>query len=171
MRTDPQERTFLLPAQSVIVSGRKGPNLAVPDASEGEDPWMLRIAEALDNTAVRLAGLLEEEQVPALPVPRRCPSELLTEKFGSCQVEAGCSGGGGLGSLGRDTVLFNPRFGPRLLLSGVVTGRAGPGIPGNRKLCRRKKKPRPAQDADAASTFARGEHWGRTVSMRSGAGP
>ena len=31
--------------------------------------------------------------------------------------------GGGLGSLGRNSVLLSPRYGPRLLLSGVVTSR------------------------------------------------
>ena len=84
---------------------------------------MLRIAEALDNTAVRLAGRLEEVQIPALPVPLYLPVRIADGKVQGVVRLKQVAAAGGLGSLGRNTVLFNSRFGPRLLLSGVVTGR------------------------------------------------
>ncbi len=90
---------------------------------------MLRIAEALDNTAVRLAALLEEEQVPALPVPLYLPVRIADGRVQGVVRLKQVAAAGGLGSLGRNTVLFNPRFGPRLLLSGVVTGRQSGKIP------------------------------------------
>ena len=48
---------------------------------------------------------------------------------------------GGLGSLGRNTVLLNPRFGPRLLLSGVVTGHRVQESQEAERCARRKEAP------------------------------
>ncbi len=64
---------FFPAAQSVIVFGKEVPVPVYRMPPKEKTRGMLRIAEALDNTAVRLAALLEEEQVPALPVPLYLP--------------------------------------------------------------------------------------------------
>ena len=61
----------------------------------------------------------------------------------------------GLGSLGRNTVLFNPRFGPRLLLSGVVSGGRARN-PGSSEGVPVAPEIWPAKNAGAASTCAPG---------------
>ena len=114
---------FFPAAQSVIVFGKEVPVTVYRMPPEKKTPAMLRIAEALDNTAVRLAGRLEAEQVPSKPVPLYLPVKIADGKIRGVVRLKQVAAAGGLGSLGRNTVLFNPRFGPRLLLSGVVTGR------------------------------------------------
>jgi epoxyqueuosine reductase QueG len=114
---------FFPAARSVIVFGKEVPVSVYRMPPNEKTPGMLRVAEALDNTAVRLAGLLEEEQVPALPVPLYLPVRIADGRVQGVVRLKQVAAAGGLGSLGRNTVLFNPRFGPRLLLSGVVTGR------------------------------------------------
>ena len=110
-------------AQSVIVFGREVPVQVYRKPPKEKTRGMLRIAEALDTTAVRLAGLLKEEQVPAMPVPLYLPVTITDGKVQGIVRLKQVAVAGGLGSPGRNTVLLNPRFGPRLLLSGVVTGR------------------------------------------------
>jgi epoxyqueuosine reductase QueG len=83
---------------------------------------MLRIAEALDATAVELAARLKAEGVPAMAVPLYLPVTIADGKVQGIVRLKHVAAAAGLGSLGRNTVLFNPRFGPRLLLSGVVSG-------------------------------------------------
>ena len=113
---------FFPAAQSVIVFGKEVPVPVYQMPPKEKTRGMLRIAEALDTTAVRLAALLEEEQVPALPVPLYLPVRIAHGRVQGLVRLKQVAAAGGLGSLGRNTVLFNPRFGPRLLLSGVVTG-------------------------------------------------
>jgi len=113
---------FFPAAQSVIVFGKEVPVPVYRMPPKEKTREMLRIAEALDNTAVRLAGLLEAEQVPALPVPLYLPVRITKGRVQGVVRLKQVAAAGGLGSLGRNTVLLNPRFGPRLLLSGVVTG-------------------------------------------------
>ena len=107
----------------MIVFGKEVPVPVYRMPPKEKTRGMLRIAEALDNTAVRLAGRLEEVQIPALPVPLYLPVRIADGKVQGVVRLKQVAAAGGLGSLGRNTVLFNPRFGPRLLLSGVVTGR------------------------------------------------
>ena len=114
---------FFPAAQSVIVFGKEVPVPVYRMPPKEKTRGMLRVAEALDNTAVKLAGLLEAEQVPALPVPLYLPVRIAHGKVQGFVRLKQVAAAGGLGSLGKNTVLFNPRFGPRLLLSGVVTGR------------------------------------------------
>jgi len=114
---------FFPAAQSVIVFGKEVPVPVYRMPPKEKTRGMLRVAEALDNTAVKLAGLLEAEQVPALPVPLYLPVRIAHGRVQGVVRLKQVAVAGGLGSLGRNTVLFNPRFGPRLLLSGVVTGR------------------------------------------------
>jgi epoxyqueuosine reductase QueG len=84
---------------------------------------MLQVAETLDNAAKRLAAILEKEQVPAKPVPLYLPVRISKGNVQGVVRLKPVAAAAGLGSLGKNTVLFNPRFGPRLLLSGVVTSR------------------------------------------------
>jgi epoxyqueuosine reductase QueG len=114
---------FFPGAQSVIIFGKEVPVPVYRMPPKEKTRGMLRIAEALDNTAVRLAGRLEEVQIPALPVPLYLPVRIADGKVQGVVRLKQVAAAGGLGSLGRNTVLFNSRFGPRLLLSGVATGR------------------------------------------------
>jgi len=113
---------FFPPAQSVIVFGREVPVRVYQMSPKDKTREMVRIAEALDTTAVRLAALLKAEQVPARPVPLYLPVRIVNGKIQGVVRLKQVAAAGGLGSPGRNTVLLTPRFGPRLLLSGVVSG-------------------------------------------------
>jgi len=114
---------FFPVAQSVIVFGKEVPAPVYRMPPKEKTRGMLRIAEALDTTAVTLAARLEEEQVPALPVPLYLPIRIVDGSVQGVVRLKRVAAAGGLGSSGTNTVLLSPRFGPRLLLSGVVTGR------------------------------------------------
>jgi epoxyqueuosine reductase len=114
---------FFSEAQSVIVFGKEVPVPVYEMPPKKKTREMLRIAEALDTTAVRLAALLKAEKVPARPVPLYLPIRIADGRVQGVVRLKQVAAAGGLGSLGRNTVLLTPRFGPRLLLSGVVTGR------------------------------------------------
>ncbi len=114
---------FFPAARSVIVFGREVPVPVYQMPPKEKTRGMLRIAEVLDNTAARLASCLEKEQVPARPVPLYLPVRIAGGKVQGVVRLKQVAAAGGLGSPGKNTVLYNPRFGPRLLLSGVVTGR------------------------------------------------
>jgi epoxyqueuosine reductase QueG len=114
---------FFPPARSVVIFGREVP-VPVYRMQPGEKTRnMLRIAEELDKTAVRLAGLLHAEQIPARSVPLYLPVRIADGRVQGVVPLKRVAEAGGLGSAGTNTVLFTPRFGPRLLLLGVVTGR------------------------------------------------
>jgi epoxyqueuosine reductase QueG len=114
---------FFPAAQSVIVFGREVPVPVYRMPPKEKTRGMLRIAEVLDTTAVRLASLLEKEQFPARPVPLYLPVRMAEGNVQGVVRLKHVAAAGGLGSQGKNTILLNPRFGPRLLLSGVVTGR------------------------------------------------
>jgi epoxyqueuosine reductase len=114
---------FFPAARSVIVFGKEVPVPVYRMPAKEKTRMMLRIAEALDNTAVRLAGYLESEQVPAKPVPLYLPVRIADGRVQGFVRLKQVAAAGGLGSPGKNTILINPRFGPRLLLSGVVAGR------------------------------------------------
>ena len=114
---------FFPAAQSVIVFGKEVPVPVYLMPKKEKTKGMLQVAEVLDNTAVRLAALLEKEQVPAKPVPLYLPIRITHGKVQGVVRLKPVAAAAGLGSPGKNTVLFNPRFGPRLLLSGVVTAR------------------------------------------------
>jgi len=113
---------FFPAARSVIVFGKEVPVPVYRMPPKEKTREMVRIAEALDTTAARLAGLLEAEQVPAKPVPLYLPVRIVNGRIQGVVRLKQVAAAGGLGSLGKNTVLLTPRFGPRLLLSGVVTG-------------------------------------------------
>ena len=84
-RTGKRLSVFFPPARSVIIFGREVP-VPVYRMQPGEKTReMLRIAEGLDDAAVRLAGLLHPEQIPARSVPLYCPSGSLT---GGCRASS-----------------------------------------------------------------------------------
>jgi epoxyqueuosine reductase QueG len=114
---------FFPAAQSVIVFGRVVPVPVYRMPPKEKTSGMLHIAEALDNTAARLAGLLEKEQFPSRAVPLYLPVRIAEGRVQGVVRLKHVAAAGGLGSQGKNTVLLNPRFGPRLLLSGVVTER------------------------------------------------
>ncbi len=115
---------FFPAARSVIVFGREVPVPVYRLPPKEKTRGMLRIAEELDNTAVMLAARLNEELVPAKPVPLYLPIRIADGKVQGVVRLKQVAAAGGLGSLGMNTVLLHPRFGPRLLLSGVLTGRS-----------------------------------------------
>jgi epoxyqueuosine reductase QueG len=106
----------------VIVFGKEVPVPVYKMLPKEKTREMLRIAEALDNTAIHLAGRLEAEQIPALPVPLYLPLRIAEGKIQGVVRLKQVAAAGGIGSQGLNSVLLSPRFGPRLLLSGVVTG-------------------------------------------------
>lgn len=114
---------FFPVARSVIVFGKEVPVPVYRMAAREKTREMLRIAEVLDNAAVRLAKLLETEQVPARSVPLYLPIRIADGKVQGFVRLKHVAVAGGLGSQGKNTVLLTPRFGPRLLLLGVVTAR------------------------------------------------
>jgi len=113
---------FFPPARSVIIIGREVP-VPVYRMQPGEKTReMLRIAEGLDDAAVRLAGLLHAELIPARSVPLYLPVRISDGRVQGIVPLKRVAEAGGLGLAGTNTVLFTPRYGPRLLLSGVVAG-------------------------------------------------
>lgn len=133
---------FFPGAGCVIVFGREVPARVWHMHPKTKTKEMLRIAEELDGAAVRLATLLEAEQVPARPVPLYLPVMIRKGKVQGVVRLKHVAAAAGIGSLGRNTVLFAPGFGPRLLLSGVVTA-----LPTGKTGELRRSEPRPQTPA------------------------
>ena len=108
-------------ACSVIVFGSEIPVPYYDLPPQEKTRNMLRIAELLDGTADRLVAHLAAEKFRSAGVPFFLP---LCVKSGQVQgivrlkQVASC---GGLGTPGKSTILLSPRYGARLVLSGVVT--------------------------------------------------
>lgn len=113
---------FFPAARSVIVFGKEVPVPVYRMPQKEKTREMLRIAESLDSTAVRLAGRLDAEHIPALPIPLYLPVRVVDGRVQGVVRLKQIAAAGGLGEIGQNTLLFNPRFGPRLLLAGVVAG-------------------------------------------------
>lgn len=109
-------------ARSVIVFGREVPVPVYRMPQREKTRQMLRIAESLDDVAVRLAGCLDAEHIPSLPIPLYLPVRIVDGRVQGVVRLKHIAAAGGLGEIGKNTVLLTPRFGPRLLMSGVVTG-------------------------------------------------
>ncbi|HVP94485.1 MAG TPA: 4Fe-4S binding protein [Methanoregulaceae archaeon] len=109
-------------ARSVIVFGKEVPAQVYLMPSEQKTREMLRIAEGLDNSAVRLASLFNSEHIPALPVPLYLPVRIVDGRIRGMIPLKRIAVAGRLGTQGMNSLLLSPRYGPRLLLSGVVTG-------------------------------------------------
>ena len=110
-------------ARSVIVFGKEVPVLAYRSPPEEKTRVMLRIAEALDHSAGRLAERLNSEQIPALAVPLNLPVRMRDGRVQGVVRLKHIAAAGKLGSIGKNSLLLSPRYGPRLLLSGVVSSR------------------------------------------------
>jgi epoxyqueuosine reductase QueG len=123
-----KDRSFVVQffprARFVIVFGKEVPVPVYLMLPKEKTQGMLRIAETLDTTAGKLAASLEAEHVPALPVPLYLPVRLSDGRVQGVVRLKRVAAAGGIGTPGRNTILLSPRFGPRLLLSGVVTGRS-----------------------------------------------
>ena len=113
---------FFPGARFVIVFGKEVPVPVYLMTPKEKTREMLRIAEALNETAAHLAALLEAEHITAMPVPLYLPVRISDGRVQGVVRLKQVAAAGGLGSPGRNTVLLSPRFGPRLMLSGVVTG-------------------------------------------------
>jgi epoxyqueuosine reductase len=110
-------------AQSVIVFGREVPVRVYLLPPREKTREMLRIAEGLDTSAVRLADLLNSEHIPALSVPLYMPVRIVNGQVQGMVRLKHVAVAGRLGSMGMNSLLLSPRYGPRLLLSGIVTAR------------------------------------------------
>ena len=129
---DDQEsvKDFFKDARSVIVFGKEVPAGVYRMPARDKTRGMLRIAESLDRSAKLLAERLNDENIPARPVPLYLPVRISNGKVQGLVRLKHVAAAGGLGSPGMNTVLMSPRFGPRLLLNGVVTGRPVTEFPG-----------------------------------------
>jgi NAD-dependent dihydropyrimidine dehydrogenase PreA subunit len=129
---DDQElvKDFFKDARSVVVFGKEVPAGVYRMPAKDKTRGMLRIAESLDRAARLLALRLNEEHIPARPVPLYLPVRISKGKVQGLVRLKHVAAAGGLGSIGMNTVLMSPRFGPRLLLSGVVTSRPVEEFPG-----------------------------------------
>jgi len=129
---DRSDALQMLPsARSVIVFGKEVPVQAYRMTPREQTRVMLRIAGELDNSAKRLARLLNMDGIPALPVPLYLPVRVQDGRVHGVVRLKNIAEAGGLGSIGKSSVLLSPRYGPRLLLLGVVTNQPvseyGPG--------------------------------------------
>lgn len=123
---DRSDALHLLPgARSVIVFGREVPAPVYGLSPAEKTREMHRIAEETDRTAIRLAEHLRQEQVPAAPVPFLLPIRVENGQVQGIIRLKRIAAAGGLGTIGRSGILISPRFGTRLVLSGVVTAMDG----------------------------------------------
>jgi len=109
-------------ARSVIVFGKEVPVPVYRMPQKEKTREMLRIAANLDGVAVRLARCLDDEHIPALPIPLYLPVRIVDGRVQGVVRLKQIAAAGGLGEIGKNTLLLTPRFGPRLLMSGVVIG-------------------------------------------------
>jgi epoxyqueuosine reductase QueG len=131
-------RQFFPGARSVIVFGKEVPAEVYRLPAPEKTPGMLRIAEHIDATAARLTDRLDKEIIPAKPVPLYLPVRVKNGQVQGVVRLKHIAAAGGLGSIGKCTILLSPRFGPRLLLSGVVSSQGiGDYSPGDRAGCGR----------------------------------
>ncbi|MCU0630050.1 MAG: 4Fe-4S binding protein [Methanoregulaceae archaeon] len=114
---------MLSSARSVIVFGKEVPVQAYRMTPREQTRVMLRIAGELDNSAKRLARLLNMDHIPALSIPLYLPVRIQDGRVQGVVRLKNIAQAGGLGSIGKSSVLLSTRYGPRLLLSGVVTSR------------------------------------------------
>lgn len=114
---------FLPSARSVIVFGKEVPAEVYRMPARQKTGEMLKIAESLDQTAVQLATLFNAGNVKARPVPMFLPVRIVGDRVHGIVRLKQVAAAGGLGSIGKNTLLITPQFGPRVLLAGVVTDR------------------------------------------------
>lgn len=119
-------REFLPGAGSVIIFAKEIPAALYRMAPKEKTRRMLEIVEAMDETAVRLSGLLKQDGIPARVVPLYLPVTITGGTVRGLVRLKKIAAAGGLGEIGKSSLLITPQYGPRVFLSGVVTGREVP---------------------------------------------
>lgn len=114
---------FLPAARSVIVFGKEVPAAVYGMEAKEKTREMYRIAELLDATARSLAGNLNAAQFLSLPVPMVFPVRIVDDRVQGLVRLKQIAATAGLGSIGKNTLLLTYQFGPRVVLSGVITAR------------------------------------------------
>lgn len=114
---------FFPGAGSVIVFAQEIPAPVYRMPPKEKTREMLKIAEALDTTSIRLSHLLNEAGIPAKPVPLYLPVTITDGTVRGLVRLKQTAAAGGLGVIGKSSLLITPHYGPRVFLSGVVTGR------------------------------------------------
>lgn len=115
---------FFSPGESVIVFGEAVPVDSYSLNARSQTGIMLGIAEKLNKTAIRLEDLLEAEGIPARHIPLYLPVRIEDGRVRGVVRLKQVAAAAGLGTHGKSTLLLNREHGPRLILSGVVTGRS-----------------------------------------------
>jgi len=119
-------RAFLDGAGSVIIFAQEIPAPVYRMPPKEKTREMLAIVEGLDEIAARLSRLLQEEDIPAKPVPLYLPVTITDGTVRGLVRLKKIAAAGGLGEIGKSSLLITPQYGPRVFLSGVVTGREVP---------------------------------------------
>ena len=112
-------------ARSVIVFGTEIPVPVYEAPPREKTQKMLRIAESLDRTAARLADVLIAENFRSAVVPRVLPLRVESGRIQGIVRLKRIAALGGLGTIGKSTLLISPRHGTRLAFSGIVTENGG----------------------------------------------
>ena len=120
-------REYLPGAGSVIIFAKEIPAPVYGMPVKEKTREMLAIAEALDKTAIRLSSLFTERGIPVKPVPLYLPVTITDGTVRGLVRLKKIAAAGGLGEIGKSSLLITPQYGPRVFLSGVVTGREVPG--------------------------------------------
>lgn len=115
-------REFFPPGESVIVFGKEVPAEAYSLSPREQTDIMLGIAEGLNDAAIRLESLLDGEGIPARHIPLYLPIRIEDGRVRGVVRLKQVAAAAGLGTRGKNTLLLNREHGPRLILSGVVTG-------------------------------------------------
>ncbi len=115
--------SFLPDASSVIVFAKEIPAFVYSMSHKEKTREMLVIAESLDYAAKKLSKTLNEEGIPARPVPLYLPVTITDGKVRGLVRLKQVAAAAGLGTIGKSTLLITPDFGPRVFLDAVVTGR------------------------------------------------
>ncbi|HIJ05800.1 MAG: hypothetical protein XE11_0059 [Methanomicrobiales archaeon 53_19] len=106
----------------MLVSGEAVPVEAYSLNAREQTDILLGIAERLNETAIRLEGLLEAEGIIARHVPLYLPVRIGDGRVRGVVRLKQVAAAAGLGTPGKSTLLLNREHGPRLLLSGVIAG-------------------------------------------------
>ena len=118
--TDRSGPLHLIPsACSVIVFGTTIPAPVYEALPKEKTQKMLRIAESLDLTAVRLAGRLNAEQFRSAIVPLSLPLQVESGRVQGIVRLKQIAALSGLGTIGRSTSLYHPATGPGLYSPGL----------------------------------------------------
>ncbi|MDD4300029.1 MAG: hypothetical protein PHO78_05175 [Methanomicrobium sp.] len=114
---------FLPGAGSVFIFAKEIPSPVYRLSPKEKTREMLVIAESLDKTAKKLSALLNAEGILTRPVPLYLPVTITKTNIRGLVRLKQTAEAGGLGVIGKSSLLITPQYGPRVFLSGVVTTR------------------------------------------------